>query len=98
MMMGWIGDDPADLSIHLFCDADFAGCPYTLKSTNGHHADLQGLWSRFPWAAASKQQSCRSESTPEAELDSAAAGIKNIGEPGAEIWYVLLARFHDSSW
>ena len=27
---GWIGDNPADFIAQLFCDADFAGCPYTL--------------------------------------------------------------------
>ena len=30
-MMGWIGDDPSLITIHCFCDADFAGCPYTLR-------------------------------------------------------------------
>ena len=25
-MMGWIGDSPEVLSLHIFCDADFAGC------------------------------------------------------------------------
>lgn len=32
---GWIGDDLAELTPHLFADANFAGCPYTLTSTNG---------------------------------------------------------------
>ena len=30
---GFIGDHPKDLTLHLYCDADFAGCPYSLKST-----------------------------------------------------------------
>ena len=27
---GWIGDDPKDLTAHLFADANFAGCPFTV--------------------------------------------------------------------
>ena len=50
-MVGWIGDDPEMLTGHLFCDADFAGCPYTLRSTSGVHADIQGPNSRFPFSA-----------------------------------------------
>ena len=69
-MMGWIGDDPSELSAHLFCDADFAGCPYTLKSTNGCHADIQGPNSRFPWSSRSNGQTSTAQSTQEAELNS----------------------------
>ena len=34
-MVGWIGDDPSELTAHLFCDADFAGETSTRKSTSG---------------------------------------------------------------
>ncbi len=98
MMVGWIGDSPSDITAHLFCDADFAGCPYTLRSTSGHHADLQGPNTRFPWAAASKGHTSRAESTPEAELVSAAQGMKNIGEPALQVLSVLLSRFHANDW
>ena len=27
IQVGYIGDDPKDLTGHLYCDADFAGCP-----------------------------------------------------------------------
>ena len=52
VMLGYIcaDDNPKDLSLHLYVDADFAGCPYTLKSTSGIHLDLEGGNSRFPWA------------------------------------------------
>ena len=74
-MIGFVGDHPKDLSLHIFCDADFAGCPYTLRSTDGVHADIQGANTRFPWAGASKKQSLTAQSTPEAELASLNAGI-----------------------
>lgn len=41
VMVGWFRDDPADLTAHLLCDADFAGDPYTLKSTSGCHMDIK---------------------------------------------------------
>ena len=67
-MVGWIGDHPSKLTAHLFCDADFAGCPYTLKSTSGCHTDIEGPNSRFPWAAATVGQTSRAQSTLEPNL------------------------------
>ena len=52
-MVGWIGDHPSKLTLHCFCDADFAGCPYSLKSTSGHHFDIQGPNSRAALSAGS---------------------------------------------
>ena len=48
IMVGRVGDDPANISGHLWCDADFAGDPYTLKSTSGCRVGLQGPHTRFP--------------------------------------------------
>jgi len=99
-MVGWMGDNPDELTPHLFCDADFAGCPYTLKSTTGGHMDLQGPNSRFPWSAGSNQQTSTAQSTPEAELNSLNAGMRLRGEPAIDIWGVLLKRYHqdDPNW
>ena len=63
---GFIGDDPKDLTIHLYVDADFAGCPYSLRSTSGAHTCIQGPNSRFAWGAGSNQQTSRAQFTPEA--------------------------------
>ena len=41
-MTGWIGDDPSELSLHLFADADFAGCNKTSRSTSGTHLSVLG--------------------------------------------------------
>ena len=65
-MMGWIGDDPKDLTGRLFVDADFAGCPYTLKSTNGCHFDIQGPNSRFPVSAGCNGHTSLAQSSTEA--------------------------------
>ena len=94
-MIGWIGDDPSALTAHIYCDADFAGCPYTLKSTSGIHADIQGPSSRYPWSAGSNQQTNHATSTTEAELGSLNHGMKSRGEPGLDIWPYLLGQYHE---
>ena len=38
----WIGDTAAELSPHLYADADFAGCTETARSHNGVHLCLKG--------------------------------------------------------
>jgi len=93
-MFGWLGDDPADLTAHLFVDASFGDDPYTLKSTSGVHADIQGPNSRFPWAGGSNGQTRTAQSTPDAETDALNAGMKNKGEPALQIWPILLSFYH----
>ena len=100
-MVGYVGDHPRVLTARLYCDADFAGCPYTLKSTSGVHAAIEGPNTRFPWAASSKGQSAIAQSTPEAELASLNEGMREKGESALSIWQAILWRFHaeeDSSW
>ena len=41
--ISWVGDVPADVSVHLFCDADFAGDSLSMRSTNGLYLCLRGL-------------------------------------------------------
>ena len=36
----WVGDSAEDLQLHLYTDADFAGCPKTLRSTTGAHFNI----------------------------------------------------------
>ena len=45
---GWIGDDTKNLAPHDYCDANFAGCPRTLRSTSGIQQQLEGPNSCFP--------------------------------------------------
>ena len=67
-LKGHIGDNPKDLNITLYSDADFAGCFDTAKSTSGVFIALTDPNSFFPLNAISKKQSCVSHSTPEAEI------------------------------
>ena len=83
--IGFVGDALSDVTAHLFVDANFAGCPYTLKSTSGVHFDLEGPWTRFPWSSSSVGQTSIAQSTPEAELDAAHFGMKMKGQPALDI-------------
>ena len=93
-MIGWMGDHPSLLTIHCFCDADFAGCPYTLRSTSGHHFDLQGPNSKLALCAGSNMQTSTAQSTPEAELASLQEGMKKRGEAAFEVWEKILRQHH----
>ena len=33
--VGWVGDGVGDIGVHLYADADFAGCKRTGRSTSG---------------------------------------------------------------
>ena len=58
-MTGWIGDPAVDVGVHLFADADFAGCSRTSRSTSGMHLSLMGPSSTWP-VAGQLQDSCSS--------------------------------------
>ena len=74
--IGWIGDDPSRLVAQLFMDADFAGCPYTLKSSSGCHFDIEGPNSCFPLSAGSSGHTATAQSSTSAETCSLATGIR----------------------
>ena len=97
-LMSWIGDDPSELTCHTYADADFAGCPYTLRSTSGEHHNLQGPNSRFPWASATHTQTAVAQSTPEAEIASINGAMKQRGESALDIWQKVLRQYHPTGW
>ena len=86
-MCGWVGDEIKEVNLHLYCDADFAGCSVTNLSTSGVFMGLEGSHTFFPIAAVSKKQSCVSNSTPEAEIAAAHFGLRTVGIPGIVMWY-----------
>ncbi len=47
-MIGWVGNELADLQPHLFSDSDFAGAEGTQRSTSGVHLCLRGSHTCFP--------------------------------------------------
>ena len=91
----WIGDDPSQLTAHMFVDANFAGCPYSLKSTNGCHFDIQGPNSRFTISASCAAQTAVAQSSTESEIAFLNAGMKNRAEPALRMLSLILGRYHE---
>ena len=91
-MISFVGDQPADLTVRLFTDADFAGEQSDSKSTSGTFLCLSGPNTLAPQAAQSKKQSAVSHSTPEAEIVSADHGVRTEGLPALDLWEVILDR------
>ena len=75
-----------------YCDADFAGCLDTAKSTTGVFIALTGPNTFFPLGAISKKQSCVFHSTPEAEIVAADLAIRTEGLPALQLWGMVLER------
>ena len=91
-LVGWINDDPKDLRLDLYADADFAGDKKTMKSTSGCIIALTGPNTYMPLSAFSNRQTAVSHSTPEAEIVAADAAMRKEGLPFLQIWDVLLDR------
>ena len=91
-MWAWIADNPADLTVRLFSDADFAGDNKTSRSTSGVFLQLAGPNSAFPLAGQGKKQSCVSHSTPEAEIVAADLEVRSEGLPALQLWELVLGR------
>eukprot|EP00971_Amphidinium_carterae_P095328 1885995-Amphidinium_carterae.1 len=53
-----VGDDVKDIQAQLFADADFAGCPFSARSTSGVYFAMMGKHTHVPIAAVSKRQTC----------------------------------------
>ena len=101
-LAGWVGDDVKGLAPHLFSDADFAGCPDTMRATSGVHSVMRGEHSSFPIVAASKRQGCVSHSTTEAELVAADTAFRTAGLPLLGLWEsyvgnVVTLHFHEDN-
>ena len=93
-MVGWIASDAKDLGVHLFTDADLAGCPYTMRSTTGIHICLGNQYSQFPILAVSKRQGSTAVSTPEAELLAGNHGLRYELVPLLDVCDLILDKNH----
>jgi hypothetical protein len=91
-LQGYVGDPMDKVKLTLWCDADFAGCRETRRSTSGVFLALTGPNTWFPLNACSKKQSCVSHSTSEAELVALDLGLRTEGLPALELWETLLGR------
>jgi hypothetical protein len=92
LLQGWVGDEPSNIELCLYTDADFAGDPDNARSTTGVFLCLRGPNTFVPLGATSKRQTCVSHSTPEAEAVAADHGIRTEGLPALPLWELLLAR------
>jgi hypothetical protein len=92
-MIGKVGDSMEDLVLGLYADADFAGCPITLRSTSGVFLRVEGSNTSFPLAGMSKKQTCVSHSTPESEIVAADLAARSQGLPALCLWEVILERY-----
>ena len=91
-LIGYINDDPSELYLSLYADADFAGEKEGARSTSGGYLVLKGPNSHFPLAWLSKRQTSTSRSTTESEVISLAHSVFSEGIPALGLWEVLLKR------
>ena len=91
-LVSTVQDDPADLELQLYVDADFAGDRLTGKSTSGGFLVLSGPNTFFPLAWVSKRQTSTSRSTTESEVVSLAHSLYQEGLPSLQLWDMLLGR------
>ena len=82
----WVGDTVEELGPHLYADADFAGCPRTLRSTSGYHLTVEGPRTSFPQTAASARHTALSSSTPEAEIAACHLAHKKAFLPALDLY------------
>ncbi len=90
--IGFVGDNPSELSLGLFSDADFAGDKASQRSKSGVFLALYGPHSFFPLSAQSKKQTATSHSTVEAEIIAADHAIRTAGLPALTLWETILDR------
>jgi hypothetical protein len=91
-LVGQVLDDPSQLELVLYVDADFAGDRQDAKSTSGGYLVLQGPSAFFPICWTSKKQTSVSRSTTEAELVSLAYSLFGEAIPMLSLWERLLKR------
>jgi hypothetical protein len=100
--VGWVNDEKEEIGVHLYADADFAGCKRTGRSTSGGFLCMGGPDTFFPIQAISRKQTAVSHSTPEAEIVAADLSVRTIGVPSLSLWDKLFDRdvvclFHEDN-
>ena len=87
-----IGDEPEELHLGLFTDADLAGDRRDSKSTSGVLLVLLGPHTFYPLGFIAKKQTSVSHSSTEAELVATYIALKDEGIPALDLWEVILGR------
>ena len=91
-LVGTIRDDPRELHLALYVDADVAGEKSDARSNSGGYLVLKGHNSFFPLAWVSKRQTSVSRSTTESEVVSLAHSLYQEGLPALSLWSLMLGR------
>ena len=85
-----ISDVPSDLSLSLYCDADFGGDVKDMKSTSGFVLAIEGENSFALLGWGSKKQKVISRSTTESEFVSLSSALFQEAIPMLEVWQKLI--------
>ena len=85
-----ISDIPSDLSLSLYCDADFGGDVKDMKSTSGFVLAIEGENSFALLGWGSKKQKVISRSTTESEFVSLSSALFQEAIPMLEVWQKLI--------
>jgi len=96
VMKSYVGDNPADCKLMLFCDASFAGDLAGSKSTSGVILVLMGPNTFCPIGWIVKKQGAVSHSSSEAEVIALDAGVRLEGIPALGLWDLVIEVFQPS--
>ena len=84
------GDKADQLHLLLYCDASFADCIRTNKSTSGLYIALAGPNTFIPIAAICKKQTCVSHSSTESEVVAMELGLRSEALPILTLWDLVI--------
>ena len=88
LLVGTINDNPEQLELRLYVDADFAGDCLSGKSTSGGFLTLHGPNTFFPIAWVSKRETSAARSTTESKVVSLAHSLYQEGLPALQLWKI----------
>ena len=97
VMCNYVGDKPEDCNLVLFCDASYAGCLRSSKSTSGCLLCLVGPRTFVVICWFCKKQTAISHSSTEAEVVAMDAGVRIEGLPAVALWSLIKKVFASGS-
>ena len=92
LLTGYVNDQPEDVFVEFFVDADLCGSSEDCCSTSGAWIQLSGKSTSFPLCWISKKQTSVSRSTTETETVALANSLFEEAIPLAELFSALLQR------
>ena len=90
----FVGDNPQDCSLLLFCDASFAAELRDSKSTSGALLALAGPNTFMPITWFVKKQGATTHSSSESEIVSLDTSLRVAGLPALTFWEAVVDTFH----